>query len=162
MIVSAYLFPIFAIIILKTVLHFNGEWTVFLWLLLIGEATIGLLHLAAILCQTLQVEYLGSLVKSVHFEESWTELIETSQYKKDSKGNLYSSKSIKEKYHPEKYYFFTSRDTKFKTDISFYNYVLSQWQAEPNVCSWLGNNIKGGIRYGESCCTSLNEEAVFF
>ncbi|MCH5223218.1 MAG: hypothetical protein J1E82_04190 [Muribaculaceae bacterium] len=154
MVALAYLFPVIAILILKIVLRFNGEWTVLLWVLLIGEFTIVLLHIGFFLLQILETEYLGSLVKTVHFEESWTELIETTEYKKDSHGTSYAVRSVREKYHPRKYYFHTTRNTKFKTDGVFYKYVLGKWGKSPQSLWWSGNHIKGGKRYGE-CCSAV-------
>ena len=151
MVTFAYLVPVIAVILLKTVLHFNGEWTALLWVLLAGEITVASLHLGALFCQLLQTEYLGSLVKSVHFEEAWTELIEITEYKKDSNGNSISVKTIKEKYHPRKHYFYTTRNTKIKTDWEFYKYVLEKWQKSPQTLSWSGSHIKNGKRFGEYC-----------
>ena len=156
MIALAYLFPVIAIVILKTVLHLDSEWTVFLWIFIAGEGTVGLLHIGIVLFQTLKTEYLGSIVKSIHFEDSWTELIENKKYKKNSKGEFYPVKTVREKYHYPKYYFYTTRNSKIKTDSSFYKYVLNQWQKTPQYLSWADNHIKGGTRYGESCSADYN------
>ena len=154
MVALAYLFPVIAVILLKTVLHFNGEWTVLLWIIVDGEITVGVLHIGAFLCQVLQTEYLGSLVKSIHFEEDWTELIESTEYRKDGKGNSYSVKTIREKYHPRKYYFYTTRESKIKTDDGFYQCVIGKWQKSPQSLYWSGSHIKGGRRYVEYCCAN--------
>lgn len=145
-----YLVPVLACLLLHFEFDYDGKWTAYLWTILWGEVTVGLLHWLFYKVYTSRTEYLGSMVRDINYEESWTELVEVSETKTDSKGNSYTVKRIEERYHKEKYYFHTTRGTKIKTDYGFYSFVRDLWKLPCTELSWSGNHIKGGVRYG-SC-----------
>ncbi len=150
MIFGVYLLPVIACILLHFGFEYRGEWYVYLWLCLFGEATAAGAHYFFYRQHTYVTEYLGSIVKSIHYEEDWVELVETTETRTDGNGHSYQVKKIREKYHPEKYYFFSSLDTKFKCDYLFYSYVKNLWRISGYTDSWSGSSIKGGRRYGKS------------
>lgn len=150
MVFGVYLLPVVACLLLHFGFDYHGEWYAYLWVMLFGEATAAGAHILFYRHHAYFTEYLGSIVKSIHYEEDWVELVETTETRTDSNGRSYQVKSIKEKYHPEKYYFYTTLDTKFKCDYYFYSYVENIWQLSSHIDSWTGSSIKGGRRYGKS------------
>lgn len=148
MIVFAYVIPIIACLLLHFEFDYEGKWTTYMWLIIIGEGVVGLLHWFFYRYQTSSSEYLGSLVEDIVYEEGWTELEEVTETRRDSKGDSYTVKRIEEKYHSEKYYFHTTRGSTIKTNYSFYSYVRGLWLVPEHRLTWTGSDIKGGIRYG--------------
>lgn len=148
MVAIAYLIPAIACILLHFEFDYAGKWTAYLWIILFGEATVGLLHFLLYRFYTSKTEFLGSIVSDINYEESWTELVEVNETKTSSNGKSYTVTRIEERFHKEKYYFHTTRGTAFDTDYTFYNYVRQIWQLAGFDLSWSGKNIKGGHRYG--------------
>lgn len=148
MVAFAYVIPVIACLLLHFEFGFDGKWTAYMWIMIFGEATAGLLHWLFYHIHTSKKEYLGSYVVSIHHEEPWTELKEVTETKTDSNGKSYTVTKIKEEYHGEKYYFINSRGSNIKCDRRFYNYVSGIWRLRPKNVSWSGKHIKGGIRYG--------------
>lgn len=160
MVAFAYVIPIIACLLLHFEFDFDGKWTAYMWIMIFGEATAGLLHWLFYYIHTSKKEYLGSYVVSIHYEEPWTELREVTETKTDSNGKSYTVTKIKEEYHREKYYFINSRGSNIKCDSSFYDYVANIWRLTPQCVSWRGKRIKGGIRYGtENFFSELNAQA---
>lgn len=143
-----YLIPFLACLLLAVVFDYQGKWTVYLWIVLGGEAFVGLLHLLFYKLQTTSTEYLGSLVKAVHHEHEWIELVPRTVTRRDSRGNTVTSVQIVEQRHPEQYYFDTTRGTRINTNGWFFRYVLDRWGLAPVPVSWTDRRIKGGVRYG--------------
>lgn len=148
MIVFAYLLPLAAALILKTALDYGGDWKTYLWLVAGGEAFVAGLHYLFHYQQTSVREYLGSLVSRLHYEEPWTELVPQTVTRRDSRGNTYTTVRMRHVYHPERYYFDTSRGSTINTDGSFFRYVADRWGVVPTRVYWRNANIRGGIRYG--------------
>lgn len=148
MIAFAYIIPLIACILLHFEFGYDGKWSAYLWIILLGEGTVGLGHWLFLRINTSRIEYLGSMVSDINHEESWTELVKVSETKKDNQGNSYTVTRIKERFHKEQYYFHTTIGTRFSTDYGFYAYVRDIWNLPRTPLSWSGNNIKGGIRYG--------------
>lgn len=148
MVAFAYVIPIIACLLLHFEFGFYGKWTAYMWIMLFGEATAGLIHWLFYCIHTSKKEYLGSYVVSIHYEEPWTELKEVTETKTDRNGRSYTVTRIKEEYHKEKYFFINSRGSNIQCDCRFYNYVSGIWRLPPQCVSWSGRNIKGGKRYG--------------
>lgn len=147
MIAIAYLIPLFACLILK-LSDTNVDQSVYLTTLFVGEAFVALLHWLFYYLQTHSVEYLGTLVTQIKHEESWVELIKRSVTETDANGRTYTKTEITEQYHPEKFYFKTTRGSTIDTDKDFFRYVISRWKVSPERLWWSGESIKGGKRYG--------------
>lgn len=143
-----YLIPFAFCLILSVPLGHHGEWTDYLWLVVAGEATAGGLHILFYYLQTHSTEYLGSLVKSVHHEEAWTELVPRTVTRRDSRGNTYTTVQTVEQRHPEQYYFHTTRGSRIECDARFFSHVLGCWGLRPQPDAWRDRRIKGGVRYG--------------
>lgn len=148
MVFIPYLFPFLACFVLIFGLHYKGGWNACFWILVVGVGFAALLQYLVKFLHTRTVEYLGSRVKEARHEESWTELQEGTETRRDSQGNFYTEKVIKEIFHPEKYYFISTRGTKIDIDSDFFDYILHKWQTRPTSVSWSGRHIKGGNRYG--------------
>ena len=148
MIAFAYIIPIISCLLLHLEFDYDGAWTTYLWIILFGEGTVGLLHWLFYCFHTSKTEYLGAMVTDIYHEESWTELVEVKETKTDNRGNSYTVTRIEENYHKEKYYFHTTRGTKFNTDYDFYSYVRDLWRLPRTNLRWTGSHIKGGVRYG--------------
>lgn len=144
----AYLIPVAACLLLHLEFGYEGKWTTYLWIMIFGEGTVGILHWLFYEVHTSKTEYLGSLVSDIVHEEEWTELVERTETRKDSRGNTYTVTRIEEKWHPEKYYFHTTRGSEIKTDFQFYAYVRRVWGLGRHELSWTGGHIKGGARFG--------------
>lgn len=147
MLFFAYLIPLVACLILKIGFDYDGKWTSYLWFIIIGEATVGILHLIFYSLRTSSNEYLGAFVTKISYIEPWTELIEQQVQKRDANGNSYVVTEIKEKFHKEEYFFFTNLNARIKTDSHFYYKIKGIWQTPEDVESWSGKHIKGGIRF---------------
>lgn len=148
MIAVAYVIPIIACLLLHFEFEYDGSWSAYLWTIIFGEATAGLLHWFFYHQHTSCTEYLGSMVREINHEESWTELVEINETKTDAKGNSYTRTRIEERFHREKFYFYTTIGSKIDTDYSFYSYVRSIWGLPRHSLTWENRNIKGGIRFG--------------
>lgn len=148
MVAIAYLIPVLFCLILGFGFDYHGKASVFILMLLSGEVFVGILHILFYRLQTISTEYLGSLVKSVHHEEAWTELVPRTVTRRDSRGNTYTTVQTVEQRHPEQFYFHTTRGSRIETDRDFFAYVLGQWMLPPIPDTWTGSRIKGGARYG--------------
>ena len=148
MIVVAYILPVIACLLLHFEFDYEGPWTTYLWMIIFGEGTVGLLHWFFYDMHTSSTEYLGSMVKDINHEDAWTELVEVKETKTDNKGNSYTVTRIDERYHSEKYYLHTTRGSKIDTNFSFYCRVRDLWGLPANTLRWTGSHIKGGVRYG--------------
>ena len=149
MIAGIYLIPLFACLILRFGFDFEGKWTVYLWIFIAGEITISALHILFYWLRSTSTEYLGSLVKSIYHENEWTEIIHRNETKRDAKGNSYTVTRTEYQDHPEKYYFYNTRDKKIVTNSFFFNHVRNIWSLSPHYDVWEGSNIVGGKRYGQ-------------
>ncbi|MDE7345989.1 MAG: hypothetical protein K2N48_04510 [Muribaculaceae bacterium] len=148
MIAFVYILPIIACLQLHFEFDYNGPWYTYLWTIVFGEAMVGGLHWYFYDLHTSCTEFLGSMVQEINHEESWTELVEIKYTKNDKSGNSYTVTRIEERYHKEKYYFYTTRGSKLDTDYRFYSYVRGVWNVPRHTLSWDGRHIKGGVRYG--------------
>lgn len=148
MIAFAYLLPLITCIILKFGFQFEGEWKYYCWIIVVGETVVGALQSLFYFISTSDKEYIGSLVQQIQHEESWTELLSQTVTRRDLQGNTYTTSEIRQKVHPEKFYFQTSRGSTINTTAYFFDYVLETWKVVPDSISWQGRHIKGGIRYG--------------
>lgn len=148
MVAFVYVIPVIACLLLHFEFDYDGEWTTYLWIMFAGEATAGGLHYFFFQMHTSATEYLGSTVSGIYHEDGWTELVERTETKTDSKGNSYTVKRIDEKWHREKYYFLTSLGSRFDCGSDFYRLVERTWKLAPVRVSWRGEHIKHGIRYG--------------
>lgn len=148
MIAVAYLIPFLACVILRFTFDYSEGAQAYFMIIAFGELTVGGLHWLFHRYQSTAIEFLGSLVKTIHREDSWTELIHTTETQTDSTGKTYTVSKVREKYHPEKYYFKTTIGSKFTSGKSFFYYVAGIWNIEPRHDSWSCTNIKGGRRYG--------------
>lgn len=148
MIAFAYIIPILACLLLNFEFDYTGPWYTYLWTFVFGEATVGGLHWFFYEQHTSSTEYLGSLVHEINHEEGWTELVEIKETKTDKNGNSYTITRIEERYHKEKYYFYTTRGSKIDTDYRFFSYVRGIWNVPRHSLSWEGRHIKGGVRFG--------------
>ncbi len=148
MLAAVYLLPVLACLLLHFGFNFRGEWTAYLWVIIFGEATIGALHYYAYRHLTSAKEYMGAIVTRITYEEPWTELIERTERRTDSRGNSYNVTRIEEKYHPEKYHFLTSLGSTFACPSGFFDMVRNVWAIPGYGVSWSGRNIRGGTRYG--------------
>lgn len=148
MVAVAYLIPVIACLLLHFEFDYDGKWSAYLWIMVFGEGTAGLLHWLFYDLYTSSTEYLGSIVHNINHEESWVELIEVKETKTDSKGNSYTEIRIKEEYHAEKYYLNTSRGSRIDISSGFYAEIRSLWGLAGHTLHWTGSNIKGGVRYG--------------
>lgn len=161
MIAFAYLIPVITCLLLHFEFDYEGKWTTYMWIMIFGEgATVALHWFFYNLC-TSRTEYLGSLVEDIVHEESWTELIERTETKTDSNGKSYTVRRIDERYHPEKYYFHTTRGSEIGTDYDFFVYVRDLWKLPRTRLSWSGRSIKGGVRYGTQYERSDFEQAEY-
>lgn len=150
MIAFAYAIPIITCLLLHFEFGYKGPGIAYFWIIILGEAIVGLLHWLGYSLHTSKTEYLGSMVRDINHEDSWTELVEVRETKTDSKGNSYTVTRIEERYHEEKYYFHTTLGTKFNTSYGFYSEVRDLWKLPSNVLRWSGSHIKGGVRFGTS------------
>lgn len=148
MIAAAYLLPLFACLVLNVGFHFRGEWSDYLFLFLTGEVVVAALHYTFYYFRTHAEEYVGSIVKSLHYEAPWTELVPQTVTRRDSRGNTYTTVQIRHVYHPEKYYFTTTRGSSMGTDAGFFYNTVNLWGVSPERCQWVGSRIRGGVRYG--------------
>lgn len=148
MIALAYLLPPFACLLLRLGFDFSGGAQPYLLILLFGELTAGGIHWLMVRYQSTATEFLGSLVQSIHREDSWTELIHTTETRTDSNGKSYSVTRVRERYHNEKYYFRTTIGSEFTCGRDFFLKVAQQWAIEGRRNYWSGSHIKGGRRYG--------------
>lgn len=148
MAVIAYLIPFLFCLLLYFGFDYQGRWHVYVWLIIGGEIFIILVHTLLLKWQTRDTEYLGSLIREVHHEEPWVELVPRTVTRRDSRGNTHTSVQIVEQYHPEKYYFDTTSGSRIYTDRNFYTYVLGKWLLPPLPIRWTDRRIKGGVRYG--------------
>ena len=150
MLAFAYLIPLLACLVLNLGFHYTGEWKVYLWIVLAGEAVVGLLHVIFHYARTHTKEYLGSLVADITYEAPWTEIQHYTVTRKDSRGNTYTTVQTRYIYHPERYHFNTTRGSNISTDSDFFNYVIARWGVEPTTVRWTSPRIRGGVRYGEN------------
>lgn len=148
MVAFVYVIPVIACLLLHFEFDYDGEWTTYLWIMLAGEATAGGLHYGFFHIRTSATEYLGAIVTGIYHEDGWTQLVERSETKTDSKGNRHTERWIEEVWHSEKYYFLTSLGSRFDCGSGFYRFVEQIWKLPPVRVSWRGKHIKGGIRYG--------------
>lgn len=149
MIALAYVIPVIACLLLKFEFDYDGGWAAYLWVMLFGEGTVGALHYAFYRKQSSRKEYLGSLVYDIVHEDSWVELVEVSETRTDRNGRTYTVRRIEERYHPERYYFHTTRGSAVDTDYNYYCYVRNLWGLPCNRLTWSGSRIRGGMRFGE-------------
>ncbi len=149
MLIVAYCIPILTCLLLHFAFGYNGEWTSYLWTIILGEAAIGGLHFLFHSHRTSATEYLGSIVTRMEHEDAWTELKEEKVTKTDENGNRYEEIRIVEEYHPEIYRFFTSLGNHYKTHKDFFNHVCILWDSPLKFRSLTGSHIKGGIRHGQ-------------
>lgn len=149
MIAGIYLIPVIACLILRFGCDFKGNLSVYFWVFITGEITIGGLHILFYWLRSTSTEYLGSLVKSIHHENEWTEIIHRTETKRDSKGNSYTVTRTEYKRHPEKYYFFNTRNKRIVTNSLFFNHVRNIWGLSAHYDVWEGSFILGGERYGQ-------------
>ena len=148
MIAFAYVIPVITCLLLHFEFDYDRGWIAYFWIMLFGEGTVGLLHWFFYDMHTSSTEYLGSMVHEIDHEESWTELVEVRETKTDKNGKSYTVTRIEERYHKERYYFFTTRGSKIDTDYGFYSFVRELWGVSRHTLRWSANNIKGGIRFG--------------
>lgn len=149
MIALAYVIPVIACLLLKFEFDYDGGWAAYLWVILFGEGTVGALHYAFYRKQSSRKEYLGSLVYDIVHEDSWVELVEVSETRTDRNGRTYTVRRIEERYHPDRYYFHTTRGSAVDTDYNYYCYVRDLWGLPCNRLTWSGSRIRGGMRFGE-------------
>lgn len=152
MTVLVYLIPIVSCLLLKVVFDYTGEWYRFLTFLLVGEAFVGLLNWIFYYFRTHATEYLGALVKSIHYEAPWVELRTRTVTRTDSNGKTYTSTVVDHIRHPERYYFHTTGrrnpDGGKECSADFFRYVHGRWGLPLQPWSIRRGNIKGGVRYG--------------
>lgn len=150
MIFGVYLLPVLACLLLHFGFDYHGNWHGYLLVVIFGEVCSGGIHYFFYHRHTFFTEYLGSIVRSIHFEEEWVELTEYTDTKTDDKGCSHQVKRIRERYHREEYYFFTTLGSRIKCDYRFYSSVKSVWQLPGHYKRWSGREIKGGSRGGIS------------
>lgn len=160
MLAFAYLIPFFACLILNVGFHYGGPWTAYLWIIVAGEALVACMHRGFSYWRTHSVEYLGSLVKDINYEAPWTEIQHYTVTRRDSRGNTYTTVQTRYVYHPELYYFHTTRGSRIGTDAAFYREVTGRWGVRPRTVSWSGARIKGGVRYGEEAVMPPEAEGL--
>ena len=148
MIAPAYLLPPLACLLLGLGFDFRGGAQPYLLILLFGELTVGGLHRFFLHYQWTATEFLGSLVRSIHREDSWIELIHSTERRTDSSGRSYSVSRVSERRHSEKYYFRTTIGSEFTCDRAFFHKVAQIWAIKGRRNYWSGSHIKGGRRYG--------------
>ncbi|MDE7457920.1 MAG: hypothetical protein K2M77_03535 [Muribaculaceae bacterium] len=148
MIAFAYIVPLLSCLILRLYFEYDGAASAFFWIFIIGESLVALFHWMFYHNYISCTEYLGALLTDIVHENSWTELIEVTETRKDRNGKSYTVTRIEEKFHPEKYYFHTTRGSEIETDYSFFSYVRNQWRLSGAQLRWKGKRIKGGVRYG--------------
>lgn len=148
MIAFAYVIPIIACLLLHFEFEYDGSWTTYLWTIIFGEGTVGLLHWFFYHQHTSCTEYLGSMVRDINHEESWTELVEINETKTDGKGKTYTVTRIEERYHKDKYYLNTTRGSRIDINYIFYSHIKTLWGLPGHSLTWESKKIKGGIRFG--------------
>lgn len=148
MLYFAYLLPFVACLLLHLVFNYHGEWTVYLWIIIAGEAVVCFMHWLFYRWQTYGTEFHGSLVSAIYHEYPWVELVPVTVTRRDSKGNTYTTTRIVERWHPESYYFDTTRKSRISSNEEFFNYVTAKWGQPIENDRWTSPSIKGGARFG--------------
>lgn len=149
MIAPAYLLPPLACLLLSFGFGFTGNVQPYLLILLFGELTAGGLHWGFLHYRSTATEFLGSLVRSIHREDSWIELVQSTETRTDSSGRSYTVRRTRERRHPEKFYFRTTIGSEFSCRKDFFCRVAAIWAPlEPRRIAWSGSHIKGGRRFG--------------
>lgn len=143
-----YLVPAIACLVLYFALGFTADWRVFAWVFAAGEAVVASLHRYFYNKYTSADEYLGGIVKSVHYEAPWVELVRRTETRTDRNGRTYTRTYTVEVPHPPKYYFYTTLGSMILSDYPFFEYVCNIWKVGERRDSWYGFHIKGGRRFG--------------
>lgn len=148
MVYFVYVIPVIACLLLRFGFDYGGQWPSYLWIFLAGEGVAALLHWGCFRIYTSCEEYLGAIVSSIHYEEDWVELVETTETKTDSKGNTYTVKRVDERYHPELYYFRTTLGSRITCQRDYFISIRELWGLPAHTDVWHGSDIQGGVRYG--------------
>lgn len=148
MVALLYIIPVAACLVLHFGFRYEGDWTAYAWIFGCGEATIVLLQIAFFRSIAYFDEYLGSTVRSIHYEAPWTEVITVYETRTDSKGRTYTRARRQYIYHPEKHYFHTTTGARHATNSAFFNEVRDRWNVAKHPDRWTGLNIVGGVRSG--------------
>lgn len=143
-----YIIPALACLLLHFGFRYEGDWKAYAWVFACGEATVGLLHWFFYRSFTSCEEFLGSRVRSIHYEAPWTEIVTHYETKTDSKGRTYTRVRTSYVYHPEQYYFHTTRGTRHGADAAYFSYVGRLWNVPERRDCWTGAHIRGGVRTG--------------
>lgn len=155
MIAAVYFLPVIACLVLHFAFGYSGGRTTYMWILIAGEATVAIAHRLAYSRRTKSIEYLGSLVTGIFYEEPWTELSEHIETRTDRNGRTYTVRKIRHHHHSESFYFTTTTGRTYDTDEQFFCDVRDQWQLPRHTDRWSGSHIRGGVRYG--CHYSIDD-----
>lgn len=148
MIVVAYLLPVAAILLMFFEFDLRDPWWPYVVVGVAGELTAVLCHRAFLRKNSRFYEYHGSLVDTVQFEDSWTEVRHETQTYKDSRGRTQTRTVTRYIYHPERYTILTSTAECIVTTDDYYRYIGMRWGIEPEPDSWYSTRIRGHWRYG--------------
>lgn len=148
MIAIAYLVPVVGCLVLYFLFGYAGSWQTYAIVFACGEATVGLCHRLCYKSFTSCTEYLGSMIRSIHYEAPWTERIVRTETKTDAKGRTYTRTYVQYVYHPAKHYFHTSIGSRYPMNAAYFHEVKTLWGVRKHSDTWTGPHIQGGVRFG--------------